>query len=1162
MPVQFLLGRAGSGKSHRLRERITRLLRDDPLGSPVYLLVPKQATFEHERHFAVAEDLPGYARLRVVSFDSLGDEITSECGGAALPDVTAAGRELLLGHLLRTRADALGFFRSAARHTGTIREIERTLSELDRAGVEPIDLLDELSTGENAAPEAATLVAKVRDLALIGDAYRKLLGDRLDPARRLARVFEHIDTCRAFEGAHLFVDAFDGMGAFDRELLVGVAAKCAETTIALTLDPNSDVVRNPQLLPAEDDLFADVAELYRRLHADFAGRKLKVRAPVLLEGQPRFEAPALKLIERDWSQPRPGRGVGIEADAVRMIEVADGRAEADAAARQVKDWTLAGHRLRDCAVLCRDMNDYRPVLEASFAEHGLPYFLDRRRPAHHHPVVRFLRSLLRVAAQGWPHDAVMQLCKSRLAGLDADEADLLENYVLDHRIRGRRAWTAQEPWAREHAELPEADTEEGPDALHEPAAVADQLRRKLAEAIEPLTGTLQGLDRPMREFATALWQAVEAFDVPRRVAELVEQAEAAGETEAAAEHRQAWAAVCDILDQAVDLLGGEVAPGRDFVGAIDYALDNVDFAVAPPTADAVILGDADRTVLLNGKCCIVIGLNDGVFPKTAESEVVLGDEDRRILRDRSVEIDPAGPRRQQRERHLGYKTLTSASEHLTLVRSTADAAGRPTSASPFWDRVRRLLALEPEVVARDPLVDPSALGSERQAVVAALKWARDGADPSQPAAAIYAHLCAKPEGLVQRAWPSLSYANDPQLADETRDRLYAGALDTSVSRLETFAACPFKHFAAHTLKLRVRDEQDVTPRDLGVVYHDVLERLIRDVIGKELDLHDADELERRLPKLAQEVGEQLRGGILTQDGRSRYLLGRIGRTLKTVIAGQRAALGEGAFTPAHTELTFGGEAGRLPPLELKVDGRRVVRIYGRIDRVDTTADGVAAAVIDYKTTSKEMALKIGDVYHRLSLQLLVYLLVLQEHGGKLSDPPPQPVAAFYVKLLRGLDKCDKPDEAPAPEEPIFDLRVPPRGVIEYDHLPLFDGGFLNDDPEAERHRGHVSAAFKAKTTKGGDPYKTGTDILESEQLDDLLLFVRRQVKTLAKAILEGDLSVRPYRIGRKTPCSTCAFGGVCRFEPAEGYDLRELPENLWDTIATEADKERREVGDE
>src|SRR4051812_33910734 len=86
MAVTFVLGRAGSGKTARIVRRIVDAARAEPLGPPIFWLLPKQATFQAERELTCLTG--GFCRVRVVSFEGLGREIAVDCGDVAVPEVT------------------------------------------------------------------------------------------------------------------------------------------------------------------------------------------------------------------------------------------------------------------------------------------------------------------------------------------------------------------------------------------------------------------------------------------------------------------------------------------------------------------------------------------------------------------------------------------------------------------------------------------------------------------------------------------------------------------------------------------------------------------------------------------------------------------------------------------------------------------------------------------------------------------------------------------------------------------------------------------------------------------------------------------------------------------------------------------------------------------
>src|SRR5438105_378727 len=110
MSVRFIIGRAGTGKTKHCFDSIVEALRADPLGALIFWILPKQATFSAERELTCESGLGGFCRARVVSFEQLGHDVLAECGGAAIPEVSALGRQMLLGHLLRRLHPQLKFF--------------------------------------------------------------------------------------------------------------------------------------------------------------------------------------------------------------------------------------------------------------------------------------------------------------------------------------------------------------------------------------------------------------------------------------------------------------------------------------------------------------------------------------------------------------------------------------------------------------------------------------------------------------------------------------------------------------------------------------------------------------------------------------------------------------------------------------------------------------------------------------------------------------------------------------------------------------------------------------------------------------------------------------------------------------------------------------------
>ncbi len=824
---------------------------------------------------------------------------------------------------------------------------------------------------------------------------------------------------------------------------------------------------------------------------------------------------------------------GIEAFAdakdVELIEAPDRRGEVRVVARRIRDLLRGGLHLRDIAVLVRDLEHYHELIAAGFGEHGIRFFADRRRTAAHHPVLQFVRSLFALARGNWPHEAVMALVKSGLAGLSPEEADELENYVLLHRIHGS-AWSDAETWTYTRSVRRDEDDNEAWSPERAVAPRMDQLRRRLVDRIVPF---LDHVRRPVkvREIIGALFDLFKAFEIPQALSRWMEDATAANEIEQRDEHEQVWSELVELFDQMVDLLGDETVELADAVEILEAGLEQFDLALTPPTVDQVLVGQADRTRMNSVNTVFVLGLGDGQFPRIPREDSVLSDSERKSLRRRDLFVDPDSERQLLDENLFGYTAFTRATHRLVATRAIADEANRPLAPSSFWDRLRALFPdIEPSLEPREADALAEDIATPRQLVTALMRWARlpDSSEgESAPWPQLYqwlaTHDCCEDaiDTMRFKAWKALSYRNDATLASEVAGELFKSPLNASVTRIESFANCPFKHFAGYGLSLRKREEEDVTNMDLGNVYHQILERLVLESLRKRQDWCTIEPrmTQAMIREYAKEVGKSLRGELLLSSARNQYLLARVEKTLEQVVATQREVLRRGAFRPKYTELGFGTEDAKLPAYAIRTPQGREILLRGKIDRVDLIEDQAAFAVIDYKLTGR--ALSLQRVYHGLSLQLLTYLLVLQKSGQKLEGKKLTPVAAFYAQLLRSLEAVEHPEDATDPGDPLFALKIKPRGI--------FDGRYIRSlDSELEKGKSQVVGAYVKADEDFG--YRDSSDVTTAEEFAALLRFVEKKIALLADQISDGNIAVRPYRIGRQSPCPQCEFRAVCRFD--------------------------------
>ncbi len=1188
MAVTFVIGRAGTGKTGRCFRRIVDATRADPLAPPILWIVPKQATFMAERQLACESGLGAFCRARVLSFDQLAAEALADCGGCASAQVTPIGRQMILGHLLRRLQPRLRYYKSSARQAGLAAEIDSTFGEIERAGTRSGGMAAVLSELEQVSPTAVAdglpLLEKLRDLQLVYETYQAFLGqDRLDPRRRQQEVLDLLHDWPLLRGATVYVDGFLDFSDDERRTLATLARVCRDVEITLTLDPDGPTLRNPHHIPDDASLFRRTEQTYRRLWFTFEEEGITRSDPVVLREGHRFvRSEALGTVERSAFDDDEGGNAMPQAatDGIAFVVAPDRATEVEVVARRIRTLMTEGTRLRDVAVLARSLDDYAPLIDSTFREHGIAYFVDRRRTAAHHPLLQFVRSALQVARFDWPHEAVMTLLKSGLACLSPDDADELEDYVLLHRVRGGVAWESAEPWSYRR-DLTRARGDEDSDDTT-PARLqserVDAHRRVLVKRLRPLISLSRAKDPPtLKAFVTTLLELLEACSVRQALSGWMKSAAGAGDFEQHDEHAQVWAELMSLLGQMADLLGDETVSASEFAEILESGLERFDLAITPPTLDQVLVGQVDRTRTPPGlRACFVVGMNAGEFPRAVRDPSVLTDAERRELRRRKLDLDD-GRQSLLDERLMGYVAFTRASEHLVLSRPTATDGGRATEPSAFWQRMRGMFpSVEPTVVPPQRQGTLADAWTPRQLVVSLMEWARGNDNAADGKEAAYQWVATDiarashtpsplpspggrggkgasiPKGVrmpsdipplppgegrgegvresvmlptantsnslprtLRLAWRALSYTNDAELSPEVSRQLFAPPLRATAARLETFADCAFRHFLRYGLELTEREPPGVTGLDLSRVYHHVLESLHATALAQGIDLSDpaAPVSDETLHALVADVGRSLRGELMISSARNAYLLDRVERTLREVVAAHREMLRRGAMRPARAGLSFGPGA-PVPSMRVPTASGSEASVSGSIDRLDALPDGQGLAVYDYRLGSRSLSLQ--EVYHGLSLQLLTGLLALAGAG--------RPAAAFYLQTTRGISPVKHPDEALDPDDPKHLLRVKPRGVVE--------GGFVNA-LDSSLGAGGKSDVVQVTVNKDGSfGNRRASDVADKVEFEALLAHVKKKLGDLADGVLSGEVGVHPYRIGTDTPCPKCGYKSVCRFDPS------------------------------
>ncbi len=1141
MSVRFVIGRAGTGKTHHCLESIRQKVLASPIdGPPLVMLVPEQASMQMER-LILAPPITAVARAQVLSFTRLAQRVLTNTIHDNKEAISATARTMVLRRIVSGLSNTLRYYRRTERLTGFFERLGQTLGEFVEESIEPEDVI-QLAEQFADDPQRA---AKFADLGALYSAYVEYLGDRhLDPTQYLKIASEHLIDHHQLEGASIWVDGFAGFTGSQIKLLGVLGEQARDLEITMLMDPANLSGSQPASIESQHGLFAKTYRTYFRLKRSFESTGVDVLAPMMLDDATphRFQAsPDLARLERaihtEQSIEHDSRGI---AD-IHIASLDDQRSEVEFAIAQVCALVANddnGYRYRDIAIIVRDLEPYHDLLASALTDRGIPYFIDRRRTIAHHAVVEFLRATLGIIAEDFSVESVRLLISSGLMGLDDHQSDELENYILACGIAGKQLWFDGDWSFHPHRDTQKTDSPRATAALKR----LNDARRTFLDGLEPLlehSGPTTGI-----AWVEAFRKVLASKRIAEQVEHWAERSEADGFVAQAAEHRQVWVAIETFLSDFETTLGEEKHTIGELRAVWEASMAQLTLGLVPPTVDQVLVGSIERSRHPELKATILLGFNEGTFPRTSSENSIVNDDDRDALDARGVTLGVTSRQSILDEKLLVYVALTRPSNKLLISYSNSNADGKPLRPSSF---VETLTSLLPDVrvqAYRNAFRNRamwSVMNVEDLSMSLAYEMrhrpalAQDAVDVRARWNDLYALARASypTDRRMLSALSSLNYRNTAQLDASSVSALLGMRWVASVSELETFAACPFQRFAKYGLKLKERRDASLKVTDIGTVQHAVLEEFIEGCIKAKESFAEVNETDL-LPRLESIVTRltndwsELAGHTTARDA---YQLARSSTDLAPVIKHQQRVSSSGNFTPRAVEKKFGftNDPKSLPPLELNTPKGRVARIRGLIDRVDLAelADECVGVVVDYKRT-RDKRLDLANVYHGLSLQLLGYLLVLADRGMTLAGRPIKPLGAFYVSLLQKYELLDHPSDAKDDRR----SDASPRGILNFDSIDHLE----TDGPESGSYK--LFSVYRKKDGELGNVDKG--DGADSKSFERLLEHTRYKLGELADRIFDGDISVFPYRMGDVSPCNWCDFRSVCRFEFAQ-KSLRFLP---------------------
>lgn len=316
---------------------------------------------------------------------------------------------------------------------------------------------------------------------------------------------------------------------------------------------------------------------------------------------------------------------------------------------------------------------------------------------------------------------------------------------------------------------------------------------------------------------------------------------------------------------------------------------------------------------------------------------------------------------------------------------------------------------------------------------------------------------------------------------------------TSVSQIESFYTCPYRHFVNYGLRLRDSIKPKLMPNDIGTIFHLVFKNLIPYIL-KILDNDDAENLSiRKGLDILNKLLDNECYADYKKNPQNRIILKSIASELERAIVAIIYDLKVSLFTPEYYEYSFTTK-------EHTLDG---LKFTGSIDRVDTCWKKFM--IIDYKTGSNDFS-DFTDLYSGKKLQLLAYAKFFKDITNLT------PAGVFYLPISNKFSKTGS------------DYRY--NGVMLKDKSTIVDIDMSLED-------GGVSSKVLRLSTKSDGEFKSSNVwnnlCLSSEDFDYILDYSIKQVRRAIKSITNNTITPRPLKNGENKVCDYCKYKGLCNY---------------------------------
>ncbi len=1075
MSLKIIYGRSGTGKSEYIYRDISSKIRKEK----IYLIVPEQSNLSAERKLFEFSGRDSLIDVEVLTLSRMAHRVNS----ALLenrPILSKAAKNMIIYDLLVANKNKLNFLGKSDKN---IEVVERLFTEFKKHNITSEKLAD-------LDVDNQYLSLKLEDAKRLFDAYSEKIKDTyIDENDELTLLVNNIDKVDLFDDSLIYIDEFLGFTPQEYDVFKKLVTKSKEISVAVSLDTLEEV-KNP------NDIFYHNRVFANRLIEIANDNSIEVQK-IFLEENHKYKNDELTFLEKELF--RYSARYQKDTSNVMMFLAMNPYSELEYVASLIYHLVNNGYRYREIGIISENMDEYSEDAKAIFKRFEIPLFIDEKKSLNQNILIKFIMALLEIFASNWTYESVINYVKIGLLDIPEEDIYKFENYALKWGIK-RNRWYSRE-----------FDYEE----MNDEQEHLEELRKKI---INPLCD----FKRVIYENKTAedITKGIYNFIIENHILDsLNSRLQNYNNLAISDEYNTSYSMLISLLSDISLLFGKEKISFEKYRELLRVGIDTSEYGAIPATQDQVVFGDTERTRSNKIKVLFVVGINDGFFPKVSSSEGFFNDEDRRMLKEKNLELAKDSIEDLYEEQFNIYRTLLTPEEKLILTYSSSNKEGESLRPSILIKKIKTIFSgkikFESDVVEKRYEVTNYQDTFEKSLNV--YKNYIDGAEVSEEWKNVISYYYNKENEKFQNYARGINYSNRAERITKEKIReLYAGKLETTISRLESYRRCPFSFHMTYGLKLKERRDLNIETVDTGNFMHEVIDLFFKELDERNLNIKsiENDTILKIVTEIINKLLDTSKYYKFSSTAKYRLLTRRLKKVVYNTICYIVYSLKYSDFSVLGHEVEFSNN-GKYKKMELDI-GDEKVYITGKIDRVDvgTNGDKQYVRIIDYKSSKKDADMK--QIENGLQIQLITYLDAICDETGY------DPSGVFYLGMVNEAIRDSKTMTEEEIENSIRkSFRMNGMVLADINVVKMMDKKLSNGE----------SSDIIPITIKGnGEISKKGSSTISAEEFAELRKEVKEIIKKISKEILNGIIDIKPYNYSGRTGCDYCKYKPICMFD--------------------------------